>query len=121
LTSTIALATKMVPDYLVMKEKEPWIYDETKESLMSPTAYEASGIGSVAIGSGTSATKQQAFATGTLTNAEGVASFTQGTYTKASKNRSAALGYKTWSNGVNALTIGDNTYASGSASLAGGS
>lgn len=119
-TSTIALATKMVPDYLIMKEKEPWIYNETKESVMSPTAYEASGIGSVAIGSGTKATKQQSFATGVSTNANGVASFTQGSYTKASKIRSAALGYKTWSNGANALTIGDNTYATGSSAFAGG-
>lgn len=116
-----SLAKKVIPKELLPECGCPWVYNEEKESLMAPTAYEASGIGSVAIGSGTSATKQQAFATGTSTNAEGVASFTQGTYTKASKNRSAALGYKTWSNGVNALTIGDNTYASGSASLAGGS
>lgn len=117
----IALVTRHIPQGLLPVEKSPWIYNETKESLMAPTAYEASGIGSVAIGSGTSATKQQAFATGTSTKADGVASFTQGTYTRTSKNRSAALGYKTWSNGVNALTIGDNTYASGSASFAGGS
>jgi hypothetical protein len=117
----IALVTRHIPQGLLPVEKSPWIYNETKESLMTPTAYEASGIGSVAIGSGTKATKQQAFATGTSTNAEGMASFTQGTYTKASKNRSAALGFRTWSNGTNALAIGDNTYASGSASLAGGS
>lgn len=116
----IALVTRHVPQGLLPIEKSPWIYNEEKESILAPTAYEASGVGSVAIGSGTSATKQQAFATGSSTNANGVASFTQGGYTKASKIRSAALGYKTWSNGANALTIGDNTYATGSSAFAGG-
>ena len=116
-----SLAKKVIPKELLPECDCPWVYNEDKQSLLAPTAYEASGIGSVAIGLGTSATKQQAFATGTSTNADGVASFTQGAYTRTSKNRSAAFGYKTWSNGVNALTIGDNTYASGSASLAGGS
>ena len=116
----IALVTRHIPQGLLPVEKSPWIYNEEKESILAPTAYEASGAGSVAIGLGTKATKQQSFATGVSTSSEGVATFTQGYYTKASKSRAAAFGQKTWSNGISAIAIGDNSYASGSASLAGG-
>ena len=61
-SNDIAISTRMIPNYLITaKEKEPWIYDEVKQSLMAPTAYEASGIGSFATGIGTKATyKSQA-------------------------------------------------------------
>lgn len=133
-TSTVALATKMVPDYLIMKEKEPWIYDKTKESLMTPTAYAASGVSSVATGTGTiasgqqstafgnatQATGRQAFAIGYNTLASGQASFAQGRYTEATKVGSTALGYITQSTGAGAIAHGTSTWANGQYSIAGG-
>lgn len=129
-----SLAKKVIPKELLPDCDCPWVYNEDKQSLMSPTAYEASGTASFAAGMGTAASgpyttalgnktkasQRASIATGIDTNASGIASFTQGSYTKASKTRSVALGYKTWSNGGNALTIGDNTYATGASAFAGG-
>lgn len=116
----VALATKVIPQSMMpLSMQTPWVYNESKESIMMPTAYEASGTASFAINQG-SATGPRSFACGLETVAQGSASQACGVYSKALAQASFAGGLNSTinRNGNGAFAFGSNNVINNSLGVA---
>jgi hypothetical protein len=79
------------------------------------------GLGSIAMGSSTTASGPISTAMGSSTTASGFTSTAMGAYTNASGSNSTAMGSSTTASGSNSTAMGSSTNASGSTSTAMGS
>lgn len=110
-------ATHVIPKRMLPRDitLSPFIYNVKKESIMTQTAYEASGVNSFALGEGAKATADNAIAMGLNAQATGVSSIALGAKSRAQNSGFAAGGANCV--GVASFACGGNTFVQGDSSV----